>query len=158
MDKANSGHARRRGMGWKITVLLLTYLLLASIANIGWRLLRLPPQMQHGVLDPGLMLLSGLILLASILIASAFTLHRFEDRPLSSVGVPLSGQWLQQIGIGLLVGSIPPTLFFLAACELGDAHLARTALDVHHVFTLTLPALGSILLLSLHEELVFRGY
>ena len=69
-----------------------------------------------------------------------------------------SGQWLQQIGIGLLVGSIPPTLFFLAACELGDAHLARTALDVHHVFTLTLPALGSILLLSLHEELVFRGY
>jgi membrane protease YdiL (CAAX protease family) len=158
MDNADSGRAKRRGMGWKITALLLTYLLLASIANIAWRLLHLPPQMQHGVLDPGLMLLSGLILLASILIASALTLHWFEHRPLASVGVPFSGPWLQQTCIGLLVGSIPPVLFFLAACKLGDAHLARAPLDLHHVFTRTLPALGSILLLAFHEELLFRGY
>ena len=116
------------------------------------------PQMQHGLLDPGLMLLSGLILLASILIASAFTLYWFEHRPLASLGVPLSGPWLQQTCIGLLVGSIPPVLFFLAACKLGDAHLARAPLDLHHVFTRTLPALGSILLLAFHEELLFRGY
>ena len=42
MDNADSGRAKRRGMGLKITALLLTYLLLASIANIAWRLLHLP--------------------------------------------------------------------------------------------------------------------
>jgi membrane protease YdiL (CAAX protease family) len=149
---------KRRSIALKITALFLIYLALAAIFNISWRLLHLPPQMRHGVLDPGLMLLSGFILLACILAASALTLHWFENRPLSSVGVPLSQPWPQEICIGLLVGSVPPVLFFLIARQLGDTSVSRTALDLHHVLTQTFPALGSILLVALHEELVFRGY
>lgn len=149
---------KSRGVGWKIATLLLVYLALAATANITWQSLHLPPQMQHGVLNPGLMFLSGLILLASILTASAVTLRWLEDRPLGSVGVPLSSPWLQQIGIGLLFGSIPPILFFLIACRLGNAHVSPVPLDLHRVLTQTVPALGSILLLAFHEELVFRGY
>jgi membrane protease YdiL (CAAX protease family) len=149
---------KRRSVALKIVTLVLIYLALAAIFNISWRLLHLPPQMRYGVLNPGLMLLSGLILLACILTASALTLRWFEDRPLSSVGVPLSSPWLQESSIGLLVGSIPPILFFLVARKLGDAQVSRTSLDLRHVLTQTLPALGSILLLALHEELVFRGY
>jgi membrane protease YdiL (CAAX protease family) len=158
MCTLDAGRFKRRGIGLKITTLLLTYLLMAIIINVAWRLLRLPPQMQHGVLNPGLMLLSGFILLACILTASALTLHLFEQRSLSSVGIPLSSPWLRQIAIGLLVGSIPPLIFFLAASQSGHAHVSRETLDLHHVLTQTLPALGSILLLAIHEELVFRGY
>jgi len=147
-----------RGIGWKIATLFLVYLAFALIANIAWRLLHLPPQMQHGVLNPGLMLLTGLILLASILSASAATLRWFEGRPLSSVGIPLCSSWVRQIVIGFLFGSIPPAVFFLAACELGNAQISRVPLDLHRALTQTLPALGSILLLAFHEELVFRGY
>ena len=158
MDNSGPGRVKKRGIGLKIATLLLIYLVLATIANVAWRLLHFPPQMQHGVLDPGLMLLSGVILLASILAAFALTLRLFEDRPLSSVGIPLSSPWLRETGIGLLVGSVPPVLFFLTAWKLGNVQVSRVPLDLHHVFTQTLPALGSILLLALHEELVFRGY
>lgn len=149
---------KKRSLALKITTLFLIYLSLAAIFNVSWRLLHLPPQMQHGVLDPGLMLFSGILLLTCILTASALTLRWFEDRPVSSVGVPLSSPWLQESSIGLLVGSIPPILFFLVARKLGDAQVSRVSLDLHHVLTQTLPALGSIQLLALHEELVFRGY
>lgn len=158
MDNSGPGRVKKRGIGLKIITLFVTYLVLAAFANVAWRLLHFPPQMQHGVLDPGLMLLSGVILLACILAASVFTLRLFEDRPLSSVGIPLSSPWLRETCIGLLVGSVPPVLFFLAAWKLGNAQVSRVPLDLHHVFTQTLPALGSILLLALHEELVFRGY
>ncbi len=149
---------KNRGIGWKIATLFFVYLALALTANIVWRLLHLPPQMQHGVLDPGLMLLTGFVLLASILTASAITLHLFEDRHLSTVGIPLSSPWLRQIAIGLLAGSIPPALFLLVASGLGNAQISRVPFDLHRGLTQTLPAFGSILLLAFHEELVFRGY
>ena len=100
----------------------------------------LPPQMQHGVLNPPLMLLTGVILLAAILAASAWTVHFFDHRPLSTVGIPLSRPWLQHVLIGLLAGAITPTLFFLTAYELGDAQVARVPIDLHQVLTQTLPA------------------
>jgi hypothetical protein len=73
-------------LGWNIASLLLIYLSLAAIFNVAWRLLHLPPQMRHGVLNPALMLLSGIILVACILTASALTFHFFEDRPLATPG------------------------------------------------------------------------
>jgi membrane protease YdiL (CAAX protease family) len=131
---------------------------LAAIFNVAWRLLHLPPQMQHGVLNPVLMLLSGIILVACILTASALTFHFFEDRCLATMGIPLSRSSLQQVLIGLSVGSIPPALFFLAVRSLGDVRISSTSLDFHHILTQTLPALGSMLLLAFNEELLFRGY
>jgi hypothetical protein len=63
-DRVDLHRAKFRGFGWKFTSLLLIYLLLAAFFNIAWRFLfHLPPQMQHGILDPGLMLLTGIILL-----------------------------------------------------------------------------------------------
>ena len=149
---------KRRGVGWKIASLLLIYLLLAIFANVAWHLLHIPPQMQHGILNPGLMLLSGMILLGAILVASAWTVHFFDHRPLSTVGVPLSRPWVRQTLIGLLAGSIPPVLFFVALYKLGSAQVERVPLDLHSLLTRTLPALGAILLLAFHEELLFRGY
>ena len=76
IDRVNAPGVKPRGVGWKIASLLLIYLLLAAFFNIAWRfLLHLPPQMQHGILNPGLMLLTGVILLGSILAASAWTAH-----------------------------------------------------------------------------------
>ena len=72
--------------------------------------------------------------------------------------MPLSRPWLRQTLIGLLVGSIPPILFFLAAYKLGNAQVSRLPLDLHHVLTQTLPALAATLLLAFHEELLYRGY
>lgn len=109
---------KRRGLGWNIASLLLIYLSLAAIFSVAWRLLHLPPQMRQGVLNPVLMLLSGIILVACILTASALTFHFFEDRPLATIGIPLSRSSLQQGLIGLSVGSIPPVLFFLAVRSL----------------------------------------
>src|SRR5689334_8285840 len=130
--------AKPPGLARKIASLLLIYLLIALGSNIAWRLLRLPPQMRYAILNPPLMLLSGVILLASILIASAWTVRSLDHRPLSTVGIPLSGPWLLQTLIGLLVGSIPPVIFFLAAYKLGSAHIERVPLDLHHVLTQTL--------------------
>lgn len=149
---------KRRGLGWKIASLLLIYLSLAATFNVAWLLLRLPPQMQHGVLSPGLMLLSGIILVASILTATALTLHFFEHRPLATVGMPLSRPSIQQVLIGLAVGSVPPVLFFVVVRALGDAQVSSSSLDFHRFLLQTLPALGSMLLLAFNEELVFRGY
>ena len=112
-----SGRVKKRGIGLKIITLFVTYLVLAAFANVAWRLLHFPPQMQHGVLDPGLMLLSGVILLACILAASVFTLRLFEDRPLSSVGIPLSSPWLRETCIGLLVGSCSARPFLSGGLE-----------------------------------------
>jgi len=159
IDRLDLPAVKRRGIGWKITSLLLIYLLLAAFFNIAWRLvLHLPPQMHNGILNPGLMVLTGIILLGSILAASAWTLRLFDHRPLSTVGVPLSPPWLRQTLIGLLVGSIPPTLFFLAAYKLGNAQVSRVPLDLHHVLTQSLPALAATLMLAFHEELLYRGY
>jgi len=157
-DRVDHHGVKRRGVGWKIASLLLIYLLLASFFNVAWHLLRIPPQMQHGILNPGLMLLSGMILLGAILVASVWTLRFFDHRPLSTVGVPLSRPWVWQTLIGLLTGSIPPVLFFVAAYKLGSAQVERVPLELPHVLTQTLPALGSILLLAFHEELLYRGY
>ena len=90
----------------------------------------LPPQMHHGILTPGLMLLTGVILLGSILTASAATAHICDHRPLSTVGVPLSGPWLRQTLIGWLAGCIAPIVFFLAAYSLGDAQVVVVHLDL----------------------------
>src|SRR5689334_7726529 len=114
-DVSDLVRAKPHGLARKIASLLLIYLALALSANIAWRLLHLPPQMRYGVLNPPLMLVSGVILLGSILIASAWSVHSLDHRPVSTVGIPLSGPWLQQTLIGLLIGSIPPTVFFLAA-------------------------------------------
>jgi uncharacterized protein len=149
---------RRRGVGMKIASLLSIYVLLALFFNVAWHVLHIPPQMQHGILNPGLMLLSGLILLGSILVASAWTLKFLDHRPLSTVGVPLSRPWLRQTLIGLLAGFLPPVLFFVAAYELGCAQVERLPLDFHHVLIQTLPALAAIVLLAFHEELLYRGY
>ena len=158
IDRLDLPAVKPRGVGWKITSLLLIYLLLAAVFNIAWRMIPLPPQMHNGILSPGLMLLSGIILIGSILAASGWTAHFFDHRSLSTVGVPLERPWLRQTLIGLLVGSVPPTLFFLAAYKLGDAQITRVPLDLHHVLTQTLPALASTLLLAFHEELLYRGY
>ncbi len=158
-DRVDLHGVKSHRVGWKITSLLLIYLLLAAFFNIAWRfLLHLPPQMQHGILNPGLMLLSGILLLACILAASAWTVHFFDHRSLGTVGVPLSPPWLRQTLIGLLVGSIPPILFFLAAYKLGNAQIARLPLDLHHVLTQSVPALAATLLLAFHEEILYRGY
>ncbi len=158
-DRVDHHEVRRRGVGWKIASLLSIYLLLAIFFNVAWHLLHIPPQMQHGILNPGLMLLSGVILLGAILVASVGTVHFLDHRPLSTVGVPLSGSsWVRQTVIGLLAGSVPPVLFLVVAYKLGSAHVERVPLDLHHVLTQTLPALGSILLLAFHEELLYRGY
>jgi len=157
-DQVGHKETKRRGVGWKITSLLLIYLLVAIICNVAWQHFHLPPQMRHGVLNPGLMVLSGVILLGAILAASAITAHFFDHRPLSTVGVPLSRPWVWQILIGLLAGSITPTLFFGAAYMLGSAHVSRLPLDLHTVLIQTLPALVSTLLLAFHEELLYRGY
>jgi membrane protease YdiL (CAAX protease family) len=158
IDRAGIPAVRARGVGWKIAALLFIYLFLASFFNVVWHLLHLPPQMQHGILSPGLMVLTGVILLGSILTASAWTAHHFDHRSLATVGVPLSIPWLRQVFIGFLVGSLPPCLYFLAAYKLGAAQVARTPFDIHHLLTQTLPALIATLLLAFHEELVYRGY
>ncbi len=147
-----------RGAGLKIAVLLSIYLLLAALFTLAWHVLHIPPQMRHGILTPGLMLLTGVLLLGSILTASAATAHFCDHRPLSTVGVPLSGPWLRQTLIGLLAGSIAPIVFFLAAYNLGDAQVVVVHLDLHHVLIQTLPALAAFLLLGFHEELLYRGY
>jgi uncharacterized protein len=158
IDRADSTAVKARGIGWKIAVLLLIYLFLAAIFNVVWHLLHLPPQMQHGILNPGLMVLTGVILLGSILTASAWTAHHFDHRSLATTGVPLSSPWLGQVLIGFLVGSVPPCLFFLAAYKLGSAQVARTPVDVHLLLAQTLPALIATLLLAFNEELLYRGY
>ncbi len=158
IDQADVTGIKARGVGWKIASLLLIYLFLASFFNVLWHLLHLRPQMQHGILNPGLMVLTGVILLGSILTASALTAHHFDHRSLATIGVPLSGQWLRQVLIGFLVGSVPPCLFFLAAYKLGSAQVADAPVDAHHLFTQTLPALIATLLLAFHEELLYRGY
>jgi uncharacterized protein len=157
-DRSDHREVKRRGVGWKIASLLLIYLLLVTMFNVAWRLLHIPPQMQRGVVSPSLMLLSGMILLGAILVASISTLHYFDSRPLSTVGVPFSGPWVRQNLIGLLCGSIPPILFVAVAYKLGCARAERLPLDLHHLLSQTLPALGSYLLLAYHEELLFRGY
>lgn len=157
-DRVDLVRAKPYGLARKIASLLLIYLLLALGANIAWRLLHLPPQMHYGILNPPLMLLSGVILLGAILIASAWSVRSLDHRPLSTVGIPLSGPWLRQSLIGLLIGSLPPTIFFLIAYKLGSAQVTRTPLDLHSVLTLTLPALAATLLLAFHEELLYRGY
>jgi membrane protease YdiL (CAAX protease family) len=162
LDSQNGqiGHheIKRRGAGWKIASLLSIYLLLAIFSTVAWQLLHIPPQMQHGILNPVLMLLSGMILLGAILAASAWTVHFFDHRPLSTVGVPLSRPWVRQTLIGLLAGTITPLMFYVAAYKLGNAQVKHVPLNLHHVLTQTLPALGSILLLAFHEELLYRGY
>ena len=149
---------KRRGVGWKISSLLSIYLLLAALFNVAWHLVRLPPQMVHGVLNPALMLLSGIILLGVILAASAWTLRLFEQRSLTTVGVPFSGAWAPQILIGLVAGSVTPLLYVAVAYKLGSAHIERVALDTNQILTQTLVALAAILLLAFHEELLYRGY
>ena len=158
IDRADSTAVKARGIGWKIAALLLIYLFLAAFFNVVWHLLHLPPQMQHGILNPVLMVLTGVILLGSILTASAWTAHHFDHRPLATTGVPLSSPWLRQVLIGFLVGSVPPCLFFLAAYTLGSAQVERTPVDVHRLLMQTLPALIATLLLAFHEELLYRGY
>jgi membrane protease YdiL (CAAX protease family) len=157
-DRIDHREVKRRGVGWKIASLLLIYLLLVTVFNVVWHLLHIPPQMERGVLNPKLMLLSGMILLGAILVASIWTLHYFDSRPLSTVGVPFSGPWIRQNLIGLLCGSLSPVLFVVITYRLGFAKAERVPLDLHHLLTQTLPALGSYLLLAYHEELLFRGY
>ena len=145
-------------MAARIASLLLIYLLVVIIFNVAWRLLRIPPQMQHGVLNPVLMLLSGAILLGAILVASVCTLRFYEHREVGTLGLPFSGPWLQQTLIGLLSGSTLPALFFIAAYSLGITQVERLRFVPHQVVTQTLPAFGAVVLLAFHEELLFRGY
>jgi membrane protease YdiL (CAAX protease family) len=158
VDRLDLRAVKPRGVAWKIAALLLIYLLLAAFFNLAWHLLHLPPQMQHGILNPILMVLTGVILLGSILTASAWTAHHFDRRSLATVGVPLSIPWLRQVLIGFLVGSVPPCLFFLAAYKLGSAQVAHVPVDLHYLLTQTMPALAATLLLAFHEELLYRGY
>jgi len=73
--------------------------------------------------------------------------HFFENGSLATVGIPLSSPSLQQVLVGLAMGSIPPVLFFLVAHALGDAQVASTGLDFRRFLVQTLPALASMLLL-----------
>jgi hypothetical protein len=118
-------HRGRRVIGWKIASLLLICLLLAMVFNVAQYLLHIPTQMQHGILNPSLILLSEMILLGAILVASAWTVRFLDDRPLSTVGVPFSRSWLRQTGIGLLVSSIPPVLFLVTGYKLGSTQVER---------------------------------
>ena len=152
------GAAKSRGIGWRIACLLLSYVAIAALCNAAWHLLGLPPQMRHGVLDPGLMFLTSVILVGAVLAASALTLRLFERRPLATIGVPVSGPWVPQLLIGLIFGAMVPIAFFLIAWKSGHAHVSRVAVDAHYILRQTLPAFGAFLLLAFNEELLFRGY
>jgi hypothetical protein len=125
-DRVDLVRAKPYGLARKIASLLLIYLLLALVSNVAWRLLHLPPQMHYGILNPPLMLVSGVILLGAILIASAWTVRSLDHRPLSTVGIPLSGPWLRQSLIGLLAGFHPADYVFSGGLQIGqrrsDAH------------------------------------
>jgi uncharacterized protein len=147
-----------KSIAWRIACLLATYVAIAAACNGAWHLAHLPPQMHHGVIDPQLMLIAAVLLVGSILAASALTLRLFEKRPLSTIGVPFSGPWAVQLLIGLLVGSLVPLAFFLIAWKSGHAQITRLPFDARQALAETLPAFASFLLLAFNEELLFRGY
>jgi membrane protease YdiL (CAAX protease family) len=149
---------RARSTALRIASLLLMYFAFVAIFAVGWRVLHLPAQMHGGVLNPGLTLVSGALLLGSILAASALTLRFFDNRPLSAIGIPLSGPWALQILIGVLGGALTPLIFFAVASRWGAVHVSRIPVNLHLVLSATLPGLAAVFLLAFHEELLFRGY
>jgi uncharacterized protein len=149
---------RVRNTAFRIASLLLMYFAFVAIFAVGWRVLHLPAQMHGGVLSPVPTLVSGALLLGAILAASALTLHFFDNRPLSTIGIPLSGPWALQILIGVAGGALTPLIFFVLASRWSNVHVSRVPVNLDSLLSATLPGLAAVFLLAFHEELLFRGY
>jgi membrane protease YdiL (CAAX protease family) len=89
---------------------------------------------------------------------TALFLHFVEKRPLSTVGLPLTGPWARGILVGLLFGAAPATLFVGVLAASGHASLALAHPSARDLLTLWLPTVVGLALASSMEELLLRGY
>ena len=111
-------------------------------------------------LPRGLALLFWFNLLSLPLLLALYTLltHRFEGRPLGSVGVALHPRWKNELAMGMAAGTAMllavasiERLLGVARFSLGPSHAAGVVL-AGGFYVLALMVAASV------EELIFRGY
>ena len=97
--------------------------------------------------------LALLLTLATVLI-----MGRLEKRPLSRYGLALARREIPLFLEGGLGGLVAPTLVFLAIWSSGGVSVAGLHISGPELVTYTVGWLLAFLLVSLFEELLFRGY
>lgn len=131
--------------------------ILAVVGGLLFFLLRIPPQRQHGVLQPFPLLATGVLAVSVILGASLIALGRMEGRPLGTLGLPSTGN-LPAVSLGLGFGMIVPIVVTAGIWASGHATISPAQLTGSLLLSATLPMIGATLLLSSWEEMAFRGY
>lgn len=112
----------------------------------------------HDVLLPGI-IKGQIVLYGTLLLCTWLVAKYFERRPpLASVGLPLQGKVLKEIGQGLVMGGAMMTIIFVAEESFGMVALAFKPLTLVEGARL-FAASGAIFVVgAFGEELLFRGY
>ena len=139
--------------GWRMGI--FTIALLAITSAVQWPLRMLLP---HDTLLPGYVkgevVLYGSLLLVTWLIAK-FLEHR---PPLASVGLPMRGNLLRELGQGTLIGGGMMMVIFAAEYSLGMITFTFKPLSVGEEARLFCASGVIFVVGAFGEELMFRGY
>jgi membrane protease YdiL (CAAX protease family) len=144
--------------GWRILTFLAALAAVVLVVNVAWKSLGLPPQLVEGVLQPGPLAAAAALVFGAALFISRALLRRFENRPLSTLGIPLRGPWIPGLLVGSLLGLAPVGLIVAIAVVTGNAQISAGGTSTDHTASgVVVIALG-IVLLSVLEEILWRGY
>ena len=145
--------------GWRC-LLFVFALFLAGAASSGiLSLLAVPPMRgPDGVLFPGSLLVRSLLIAGVILAVTAILFRFVERRPLSTVGLPLTGPWRRGIATGFALGAAPVALLVAVLAAAGHAEVGVGAVSPTSLWWDWLPMVLALALVSSLEELILRGY
>lgn len=144
--------------GWRFGSFLLALALGGALLAGLFFLVRLPKQMDKGVLQPLPLLWTGLAVLTVVVGITWLFLRFVEHRSFATIGLPGNSGWRSGIPVGLLLGAVVPigVAGFLWAS--GHAKIEMASLSMFELLRTTLPMVVATLTLSSWEEVAWRGY
>lgn len=98
--------------------------------------------------------------LLAVVLPTLFAARFFDRRPVSDLGLQLTGSWWRDLGFGLLLGALLMFLVFVVELALGWITIANTfSTRASQSFWVALVSpLTLFLAVGIYEELVVRGY
>jgi membrane protease YdiL (CAAX protease family) len=145
--------------GWRALLFVVVLFLAGAASSWILRLLAVPPlRGPDGLLVPGSLLVRSVLLIGATLAVTAVLFRFVEHRPLSSVGLPLTGPWQQGIATGFLLGAAPVTLLVALLGAVGHAEVSVGTVSPTILLRSWLPTVLALALVSSLEELILRGY
>ncbi|MGE5175378.1 MAG: lysostaphin resistance A-like protein [Hyphomicrobiales bacterium] len=141
-------------------VLLFVLLLAASVlvVNLAWRLLGIPRPRVGGAIQPVPFFAFMLVVSAFTVGVAAFVLRRTEGRSLAALGLSVGRGTPGAIAAGALAGFLPVGVTAALALAFGYGTIAPAGGDAGWLAGTLTPFLLGTTLISMWEEIVWRGY